>query len=473
MDEAGQRPLTQAEALEHLATLVTRQQRRLGLELDAHANHVGAVQFRDHGFQDRVRILDLLLVEVDDGHDRLVREQEERCEQVAFGGAHATSVDGCALLQVGLCGLQGGNGGGQGAVALGGPALPVHLLLDRLEVGECQLDLEDPQVLQRIGRPRYVPVPERTQNEHDCVGLPDPGQEPVAQALSRSCTLDEATDVGELHAGRHHPGRGTHVGQQVEAAVGHLGNADVRIGRGEGVGGRQGTTTGQCVVEGGLARIGQPHESESFHGRSCDQVAPGGPAAQATGRGLLPPAAPATTCPGRRSTMPPLASWPCRSAPAARRPTPAARRRTTGASPTSAATADPTRLPPASPSPPVNQPVLGRADAEPGPQIDTFPVDASVQLVRFHSTELTALCPVTEQPDFYTIDIEYTPLDLCIESKSLKLYLRTFSGTGIFAEHLAPRIADHLAAAVGTPVTVTLEQGIRGGITTTVSATSN
>jgi len=121
----------------------------------------------------------------------------------------------------------------------------------------------------------------------------------------------------------------------------------------------------------------------------------------------------------------------------------------------------------------VNQPVLGRADAEPGPQIDTFPVDASVQLVRFHSTELTALCPVTEQPDFYTIDIEYTPLDRCIESKSLKLYLRTFSGTGIYAEHLAPRIADHLAAAVGTPVTVTLEQGIRGGITTTVSATSN
>ncbi|MBC8365575.1 MAG: 7-cyano-7-deazaguanine reductase [Actinobacteria bacterium] len=121
----------------------------------------------------------------------------------------------------------------------------------------------------------------------------------------------------------------------------------------------------------------------------------------------------------------------------------------------------------------MNEPVLGRPDAEPGPQIDTFPVEAPVQLVRFHSTELTALCPVTEQPDFYTIEIGYTPVDRCIESKSLKLYLRTFSDAGIFAEHLAPRIADHLSAAVGTPVTVTLEQGVRGGITTTVSATSS
>ncbi len=92
--------------------------------------------------------------------------------------------------------------------------------------------------------------------------------------------------------------------------------------------------------------------------------------------------------------------------------------------------------------------------------------------MHFRSTELTAVCPVTEQSDFYTIDIEYMPVDRCIESKSLKLYLRTFDGVGIFAEHLAPRIAGHLAGAVDTTVTVTLQQGVRGGITTTVSATS-
>jgi 7-cyano-7-deazaguanine reductase len=123
----------------------------------------------------------------------------------------------------------------------------------------------------------------------------------------------------------------------------------------------------------------------------------------------------------------------------------------------------------------VNDPVLGRPDAEPGPQIDTFPVDATsgrLDLVHFRSTELTAVCPVTNQPDFYSIDIEYTPVDRCIETKSLKLYLRTFDGIGIFAEHLAPRIAGHLAATVGTTVTVTLEQGVRGGITTSVAATA-
>ncbi len=120
----------------------------------------------------------------------------------------------------------------------------------------------------------------------------------------------------------------------------------------------------------------------------------------------------------------------------------------------------------------MSEPVLGRPDAKPGPQIDTFPVDGAVDRVHFRSTELTAVCPVTDQPDFYAVDIAYTPVDRCIETKSLKLYLRTFAAVGIFAEHLAPRIATHLADAVGAPVTVTLEQGVRGGITTTVAASA-
>jgi len=117
------------------------------------------------------------------------------------------------------------------------------------------------------------------------------------------------------------------------------------------------------------------------------------------------------------------------------------------------------------------QPVLGRADATPGEQIDTFPVDGPLDGVRFSSSELTAHCPITGQPDFYTVTIDYVPVDRCIETKSLKLYLRTFATTGIFAEHLAPRIAGHLARAVGAPVTVALDQQVRGGIATRVSAT--
>jgi 7-cyano-7-deazaguanine reductase len=98
-------------------------------------------------------------------------------------------------------------------------------------------------------------------------------------------------------------------------------------------------------------------------------------------------------------------------------------------------------------------------------------VDGHVDLVHFHSSELTAVCPVTGQPDFYSIDIEYVPATSCIETRSLKLYLRTFDGRGIFAEHLAPLIAGHLADAVEVPVTVRLTQQVRGGITTTVTAT--
>ncbi|HIE67884.1 MAG TPA: 7-cyano-7-deazaguanine reductase [Acidimicrobiia bacterium] len=113
-----------------------------------------------------------------------------------------------------------------------------------------------------------------------------------------------------------------------------------------------------------------------------------------------------------------------------------------------------------------------RPGATPSDQIDTFEVDGHVDLVHFHSSELTAVCPVTSQPDFYSIDIEYVPATSCIETRSLKLYLRTFDGRGIFAEHLAPLIAGHLADAVEVPVTVRLTQQVRGGgITTTVTAT--
>lgn len=116
------------------------------------------------------------------------------------------------------------------------------------------------------------------------------------------------------------------------------------------------------------------------------------------------------------------------------------------------------------------EPVLGRADASPSDQIDTFPVDGLVEEIIFETDELTAICPVTDGPDIYDVKIAYQPASLCIESKSLKLYLHTFRNRGIFAEHLAPEIAAHLANAVGVPMRVVLRQHARGGIVTTVSS---
>jgi 7-cyano-7-deazaguanine reductase len=119
----------------------------------------------------------------------------------------------------------------------------------------------------------------------------------------------------------------------------------------------------------------------------------------------------------------------------------------------------------------MNEPVLGRPDAGPSEQIDTFSTKGPIDRVTFVTSELTAHCPVTDSPDFYELEVSYAPTDRCIESKSLKLYLQTFAGRGIFAEHLCPDIGAHLAAAVGVAVTVRLRQQVRGGITTTVDVT--
>jgi 7-cyano-7-deazaguanine reductase len=89
------------------------------------------------------------------------------------------------------------------------------------------------------------------------------------------------------------------------------------------------------------------------------------------------------------------------------------------------------------------------------------------------SDELTAVCPITGQPDLYVASIEYEPDALCLESKSLKLYLAHFRNEGAFCEALAVRIRDDVAAALeleADRVQVTLEQKARGGITITATA---
>ena len=110
---------------------------------------------------------------------------------------------------------------------------------------------------------------------------------------------------------------------------------------------------------------------------------------------------------------------------------------------------------------------LGHSGSEHYAGLESFanPGVASVELV---SDELTAVCPITGQPDMYRLTIGYRPDGLCLESKSLKLYLARFRNEGAFCEALAVRIRDEVASALSLApdrVSVTLEQKARGGIT--------
>jgi 7-cyano-7-deazaguanine reductase len=114
---------------------------------------------------------------------------------------------------------------------------------------------------------------------------------------------------------------------------------------------------------------------------------------------------------------------------------------------------------------------LGQPGSEAYAGLETFP-NPGVSRVEMASDELTAVCPVTGQPDLYHAMIEYEPGPLCIESKSLKLYLSRYRNEGHFCEALAVKIRDDVAEAVQLPadkVHVTLEQKARGGITITAT----
>jgi 7-cyano-7-deazaguanine reductase len=114
---------------------------------------------------------------------------------------------------------------------------------------------------------------------------------------------------------------------------------------------------------------------------------------------------------------------------------------------------------------------LGHAGSDAYAGLESFP-NPGIARVELVSDELTALCPITNQPDFYTATIEYEPDRLCLESKSLKIYLSRFRDEGAFCEALAVRIRDEVATALElarTAVHVTLRQKARGGITITAS----
>ena len=111
--------------------------------------------------------------------------------------------------------------------------------------------------------------------------------------------------------------------------------------------------------------------------------------------------------------------------------------------------------------------------SRPSKRLRTFanPSPGRDYCIRMQIPEFTCLCPLTGQPDFALLEIEYVPDRLCVELKSLKLYIWSYRDTGAFHEAVTNRIVDDLARAV-RPRFLRLRArfNVRGGITTSVTA---
>src|SRR5512141_3225504 len=107
----------------------------------------------------------------------------------------------------------------------------------------------------------------------------------------------------------------------------------------------------------------------------------------------------------------------------------------------------------------------------PSKQLETFPnprVGRDYHIV-FDCPEFTCLCPMTGQPDFATITIDYVPDERCVELKSLKLYLWRYRDEGASHEAVTNQSCDDSVAAIGPrAITVTGKFWVRGGIATSV-----
>ncbi|MEN8107565.1 MAG: preQ(1) synthase [Pseudomonadota bacterium] len=103
--------------------------------------------------------------------------------------------------------------------------------------------------------------------------------------------------------------------------------------------------------------------------------------------------------------------------------------------------------------------------------IETFanPTPERDYTIRIRVPEFTCLCPKTGQPDFATLHLEYVPDALCVELKSLKLYVWSFRDEGAFHEAVTNRILDDLVAATRPRfMRLRAEFNVRGGIYTDI-----
>ena len=111
--------------------------------------------------------------------------------------------------------------------------------------------------------------------------------------------------------------------------------------------------------------------------------------------------------------------------------------------------------------------------SKPSKALETFPNPTPRRDYRIHMEipEFTCLCPKTGQPDFATLVLDYVPDRLCVELKSLKLYIWSYRNEGAFHEAVTNRILDDLVAATHPRfMRLAAHFYVRGGIFTTIVA---
>ena len=110
--------------------------------------------------------------------------------------------------------------------------------------------------------------------------------------------------------------------------------------------------------------------------------------------------------------------------------------------------------------------------AKPSNDLQTFdnPEPGRDYTIDMTLPEFTCLCPMTGQPDFATLRLQYVPDRLCVELKSLKLYIWSYRDQGAFHEAVTNKILTDLAAALSPRyIKLTAEFNVRGGIHTSVT----
>src|SRR5499425_1467377 len=109
----------------------------------------------------------------------------------------------------------------------------------------------------------------------------------------------------------------------------------------------------------------------------------------------------------------------------------------------------------------------------PTTQLETFanPEVERDYTIRMQIPEFTCLCPMTGQPDFATLSLEYVPDRKCVELKSLKLYIWSYRNEGAFHEAVTNRICNDLVKALQPRyLRLAAKFNVRGGIYTSVVA---
>ncbi|MDP1992183.1 MAG: preQ(1) synthase [Syntrophales bacterium] len=120
-----------------------------------------------------------------------------------------------------------------------------------------------------------------------------------------------------------------------------------------------------------------------------------------------------------------------------------------------------------------NLTVLGKEKVIPGRRLEAFPNHHPERdyVVTMLTEEFTCVCPLTGQPDFAKLKIQYIPDKRVLESKSLKLYLHSFRNEGTFHEHVINCVLDDIVGALAPRwCKITADFAVRGGIGICVDA---